>query len=379
VVYLDHNATTPVDGRVLDAMLPYLGEIVGNPSSVHSAGRLSRAGIDRAREQVAALVNARPGQILFTSGGTEANNLALCGLAEARNAGRIAVSAVEHPSVLEPAVRLSRSGTTVDWLPVDTHGRLRADLPALHVDTAVVSLMWANNETGTLQPVYEMADRARAVGAWMHTDAVQAVGKVEVDFEASGVHAMTLSAHKINGPKGVGALVVDSAVDLSPLVAGGGQERNIRPGTENLAGIVGFGVAAEHAAAERVERATSTRALMMHLKAGLSEVPGVTWFAPGADRLPNTLMIALSGFSGEALLLGLDRAGVAVSSGSACHSGSGKPSHVLMAMGVAEELAHGAIRISLGHGNTRADVDALLISMRGLISSMRTFAGAMPA
>lgn len=379
MVYLDHNATTPVDGRVVEAMLPYLTEIYGNPSSVHRAGRLARAAIDRAREQVAALVNATPGQIHFTSGGTEANNLALFGVAEAYAATRIAVSTVEHASVLEPAQKLAQTGTTVDWLGVDRDGRLRDDPLALGADTALVSLMWANNETGTLQPVPKMADRARAAGVLMHTDAVQALGKVEVDFAASGVHLMTLSSHKINGPKGVGALIVDPAVDLTPRLLGGGQERGLRPGTENLPGIVGFGAAAEFAAVDREARAEHSRALIAALEAGLRELSGVTLFATGAERLPNTLMFALAGFSGEALLLGLDRVGVAISSGSACHSGSGEPSHVLKAMGVADELAHGTVRVSVGHGNGAADIDTLLGALRRLASSRLPLTGAVPA
>jgi cysteine desulfurase len=360
--YLDHNATSPVDPRVTEALLPYLGERYGNPSSVHRAGRLARAALDRAREEVAALVGAQPGQVIFTSGGTEANNLALLGSAGRLPHGRLAVSTVEHPSVLAPAEALAEVGWRLDWLPVDADGRLR--LAECRFDgVALASLMWANNETGTLQPVVAFADRVRAAGGIAHSDAVQAAGKVALDFPSSGLHAMTLSAHKIGGPKGVGALVVDRALDLAPQLRGGGQERGARSGTENLPGIVGFGVAARLARESLEAYARATRALTDRLLDGLRQLPGVTLFATGAERLPNTLMFALAGFDGEALLLALDAEGLAVSSGSACHSGSGEASHVLRAMGVETPVARGAIRVSSGRETPPAAVDALLAAL----------------
>lgn len=369
--YLDHNATTPVDPRVVEAMLPYLGGPPGNPSSAHRPGRRARAALERARVQVAALVGAQPRQVVFTSGGTEANNLALFGLAAAEGHGRIALSPVEHPSVIEPAQALPGTDWELDWLPVDAEGRVDVAAWTPAAATRIVSLMWANNETGVMQPVAELAARARAAGALVHSDAVQAAGKVAVDFRASGVHLLTLSSHKINGPQGVGALVVDPAVDLVPRQRGGGQERGLRSGTENLAGIVGFGRAAELALAELDPRAAAARALVARLDLGLRAIPGLTCFASGAERLPNTRLFAIDGIDGEALLLALDRDGVAVSSGSACHSGTGAPSHVLAAMGVPDAVARGAIRVSVGQGSAAADIDALLAALGRQVSALR--------
>lgn len=369
--YLDHNATTPVDPRVVAAMLPYLGSEPGNPSSAHRPGRHARAALEQARAQVAVLVGAQPRQVIFTSGGTEANNLALFGLAAAEGHGRLALSPVEHPSVIEPAQALAEGDWELDWLPVDADGRVDVTAWTPAAATRLVSLMWANNETGVVQPVAELAAKARAAGALVHSDAVQALGKLPVDYRASGVHLLTLSSHKINGPQGVGALVVDPAVDLVPRQRGGGQERGLRSGTENLAGIVGFGRAAELAGVELAARAAAARALVERLGLGLRAIPGITCFAAGAERLPNTVLFAVDGIDGEALLLALDREGIAVSSGSACHSGTGAPSHVLAAMGVADAVARGAIRVSVGQGNDAADIDALLAALGRQVSALR--------
>jgi len=377
MIYLDHNATTPVDPRVVEAMVPFFHEHFGNPSSVHRAGRNARAALDRAREQVAALVGAQPSQVIFTSGGTEANNLALSGVATGCATGQLLLSPVEHPSVLEPARRrVAAGGWTLDWLPVDRNGRVdvAAYRPVVNGTTQFVSLMWANNETGTLQPVTELAACARASGAIVHSDAVQAAGKLPLDFAASGVHLMTLSSHKIYGPKGIGALIVDKSLDLAPLQIGGGQERGLRSGTENLSGIVGFGVAAELLHAELEPRRAASTRLRERLDAGLRGLPGVTLFATGAERLPNTTMFALAGYDGEALLMLLDQSGIAISSGSACHSGSGAPSHVLTAMGVPDELARGAVRVSFGQANGDADVDALIGELGRLARTGSTWA-----
>ena len=374
MTYLDHNATTPLDPRVREAMLPHLGGDAGNPSSAHRAGRAARAAIEHAREQVAALVGAQPRQVVFTSGGTEANNLALFGLAALEAPGRLALSPVEHPSVLEPARALERAGWTLDWLPVDGDGRVDVAAWQPAAPPLIVSLMWANNETGTVQPVAEVAVRARAMGALVHSDAVQALGKLPLDLPGSGVQLLSLSAHKINGPQGVGALVVDPAVDLAPQLLGGGQERGLRSGTENRAGIVGFGMAAELAAAELGARAGRNRALVERLAAGLQALPGVDLFAAGAERLPNTLMFALDGIDGETLLMALDREGLAVSSGSACHTGTGAPSHVLAAMGITDAVARGAVRVSFGLGSTPDDVDALLAGLQRQAVALRRLA-----
>lgn len=365
-IYLDHNASTPVDERVAEAMLAVLRAGQGNPSSVHGPGRAARAAIEQAREQVAALVGAAPGQVVFTSGGTEANNLALHAVLADAPPGRLVVSAIEHASLLEAAEGWSRRGWSLERAGVDGSGRVTPEHLAavLTPDTRLVSVMMANNETGAVQDIAPLASRARDAGAVFHTDAIQAAGKLPVDFGASGAQLMSLSAHKLYGPKGVGALVVDRSVELVPLLYGGSQEKGLRAGTENVAGIVGFGLAAELALQALDSRRRQARRLRERLEAGLAGLPGVTVFAATAERLPNTTQFAVAGIDGEALLMQLDKDGIAVSSGSACTSGSTEPSHVLTAMGVDEETARGAIRVSVGRDNTEADVDALLASLR---------------
>ncbi len=366
-VYLDCNATTPPDERVLQAMHDCLAAHWGNPSSLHQAGRAARADLDRAREQVAALVGVHPSQVVFTSGGTEANNLALWSFcARAETPGVLAVSAIEHPSLLEPARAWAARGWRLVELPVDGEGRLdmAALDEALAAGVGLVSVMAANNETGVLQDIPAIAGRVRSAGAVLHTDAVQMAGKLPLDFAALGAQMMSLSAHKIHGPKGVGALILDKALEFTPMLVGGGQERGRRAGTENVAGIVGFGVAAELAAQELEDRSARLRKLRDYLESRLAELPGVVVFGQGAERLPNTVQLALPGIEGEALLMQLDREGIAVSSGSACSSGSREPSHVLMAMGIEETLARGAIRVSLGRHNSMADIDRLIEVLR---------------
>jgi cysteine desulfurase len=361
-LYLDYNASTPLDERVLSAMTDCLAGMPGNPSSTHQFGRVIRARLDRAREQVAALVGVHTSQVIFTSGGTEANNLALHAVTAGHVPTGIAVSSVEHPSVLEPARALQASGWQLNKIDVDGQCRVLPERlkEILKTDTRLVSVMAANNETGVVQPVAQLADMARTAGAVFHTDAIQTAGKLPLDFAASGAQLMSLSAHKLYGPKGVGALVVDKSLELVPLQLGGGQERGLRSGTENIAAIVGFGVAAELAVEGLEGRAAQMAALRDRLQADLQRYPQVTVFAATAERLPNTLQLAVAGLDGETLLMQLDKAGIAVSSGSACSSGKAEPSHVLMAMGVEAELARGAIRISLGRETTGADIDTLL-------------------
>ena len=377
-IFLDHNATTPLDPRVLNAMLPWLRGTHGNPASVHRYGREARAALDRARAQVAALVNAQPPQVIFTGGGTEADNLALRGVCRGEPRGRLLVSSIEHAAVLETAEALAKTGWQVERIPVDSECRL--ELHALEKmlaeDVRLVSVMLANNETGVIQDVHAAVECARAHGVLTHTDAIQAAGKVPVDFTALGVNLLTLSAHKLNGPRGVGALIRDRRVDLAPQITGGGQEQGLRGGTENLAGIVGFGAAAELARAELNTRITQMRALSEQLEAGLKQLPGVRMFADHAPRLPNTVQFGAAGYDGEWLVMELDRRGFAVSSGSACHSGSGKPSHVLLAMGLDELIARGAVRISLGADNTGDDIQALLAAL-GAITARRRGAVAL--
>jgi cysteine desulfurase len=362
MVYADHNATTPLDERVLEAMLPWLKGRFGNPSSIHTPGREARTALDTAREQVALLAGAHPSQVIFTSGGTEANNSALKGVALRSPQGRIAISAVEHASVALTAAALGRFGWQYGSVGVDENGICTAEAleQALQADTRLVSVMWANNETGTVQPVAALAECCRERGILFHTDAVQAAGKLTLDFSACGAQLMSLSAHKLYGPKGVGALVVDKAVDMEPLVHGGGQERGRRGGTENLAAIVGFGTAAELAHIELATRRRHLLELRGRFEERLAgELPQAVIFAAGVERLPNTVFMAVPGVEGQTLLQALDRQGIAVSSGSACGSEQTEPSSVLKAMGVDNDLALGAIRISLGKDNTEGDIDAL--------------------
>ena len=358
-IYLDWNATTPLDPAVREAMLPWLGAAeparFGNASSRHEYGRQARAAVDEARARVAEAVGAHATEVIFTSGGSEANNLFLKGAAPNLKPGVVAVSAIEHPCVREPARQLRRAGWTLHEIGVDDQGRIDlADWAAvLESRPGLVSVMLANNETGVLQDVAALAREARTSGAWFHTDAVQGLGKVAVDFRALGVNAMTLSAHKIGGPLGAGALVVDKRVELAPLIAGGGQERGLRSGTENVAAIVGFGVACTRAVARREAEAVRLAALRDELCAALAG-RGARIFSVAAPRLPNTVFFAVEDIDGETLVGRLDRAGFACASGSACSSANPEPSHTLLAMGVEPGLARAAVRVSLGR-DTRAD------------------------
>ena len=366
--YLDHNATTPLDPAVLTAMLPWLESQFGNASSRHEFGRAARRAVDEARQQIAAAVNAHPTEIVFTSGGSETNNLFLKGAAASLKPGLIAVGATEHPCVLKPAVQLAGQGWQVRHLAVDGAGRLDlADYTeALLAKPKLISVMTANNETGVVQDVAALASAAKAAGGWFHTDAVQALGKLPIDFRvlnASGVHAMTLSAHKAGGPKGAAALVLDKRVELQPLIAGGGHERGLRSGTENVPAIVGFGIAAELAAQRVAELLGRLRVMQVQLESGLVAL-GARVFATEANRLPNTSYFAFPDIDGETLVGKLDREGFAVASGAACSSANPEPSHVLRAMGVAPEIARGAIRVSLGAGNTETEIDQFINALQ---------------
>ncbi len=374
-VYFDHNATTPLDPVVLEAMLPYLQQQYGNASSRHEYGRAARRAIDEARQRVAAAAGAHASEVVFTSGGSEANNLFIKGAAACRKAGLLAVSAIEHPCILKPAEQLVRRGWQLHRLAVDAEGRVDADgyRAAMLRGPQIVSVMLANNETGVLQDIATLAAQARAAGACFHTDAVQALGKLAVDFRqlnAAGVQAATLSAHKIGGPKGAAALLLDKRVELEALIAGGGHERGLRSGTENVAAIVGFGVACELAAQAQAAIAPQLLALREDLQRGLVAA-GATIFSAGAERLPNTVYFALPDVDGETLVAQLDRAGFALASGAACSSASPEPSHVLRAMGVAEELARGAVRISLGASNNRQQLDDFLQTLQTTVSTLR--------
>lgn len=369
-VYLDNNATTPVDERVLETMLPYLRDQFGNPSSSYQSGRQARAAINLAREQVSSLVNAHPSQVVFTSGGTEANNMAIKGAASRMSPGLIAISGVEHHSISEAVLAMKVAGWMVSEIAVDESGNLGdLSLDAI-ADRApkLMSVMLANNETGVVNELTPVADRARQCGAILHTDAVQAVGRIPVDFQATGAHMMSVSAHKFHGPKGAGALIVDKAVDIEPLLHGGGQERGRRAGTENVAAIVGFGKAAELARAELDQRTSHMQGLQEYLEKRLtSEFPKIRIFGQQAVRLPNTTFFTVPGVDGETLLMALDQDGIAVSSGSACGTGDVDPSHVLLAMGVEKDHARGATRVSLGKDSTRDEIDQFLSSLKDKI------------
>jgi len=379
-VYLDHNATTPLHEDVLQAMLPVMQSMVGNPSSLHRFGRLQKDTIEGARQQVADLVDAHPEQVVFTSGGTEANNLLLKGLAVSADINRIALSKLEHMSLLEPAAELADQ-CAVDFIAVDKDGKVTAQLleQAIRPDTRLVSVMSANNETGVIQDIRTLAEIAGRENIWFHTDASQAAGKIEVSFKHWGVHAMTLSSHKIYGPQGAGALVIDKRLPLHALLHGGAQEHRLRAGTENVPAIAGFGVAAELAKKELSERAAYTLKLRKALEQELAQIPSITVFAQSAQRLPNTVQFGVQGFDGETLLMQLDRMGLAVSSGSACTSGKTEPSHVLKAMGVADELALSSVRVSFGKDNTIADVEKLLQALGEIIDTTSKSAVMMAA
>ncbi|CAG0993774.1 cysteine desulfurase [Methylophilaceae bacterium] len=376
-IYLDHNATTALDARVLETMLPFMSQQHGNPTSRHSFGRHARAAIERAREQVADAVNAHPSQVIFTSGGTEANNLAITGISACYGISQIAISAIEHPCVTRPALAMKQRGWQLASLQVDTAGKVEnTQLDAiLNNETSIVSVMLANNETGAIQDIAGIAQIARNHGVCVHTDAVQALGKIKVDFAALGVHAMTLSSHKINGPQGAGALILDKRIDIQPVIYGGGQERGLRSGTENIAAIVGFGAACELINTELLQRTGRIRQLRDHLETGLKRLGAVIFGAGNVDgsndRLPNTSFFAFNEIEGETLVMALDRKGFAVASGSACSSDSSEPSHVLLAMGVEHDLAKGAIRISLGAGNDADQIDAFLHTLEGELARLR--------
>ena len=359
-VYLDHNATTPLDSAALEAMLPYLRESYGNPSSLHWFGQRARAAVEEAREQVAALVGATAPEIVFTAGGSESDNMALRGALAMATAARrkLVTTAVEHHAVLNTAKALRDEGHPVEIARVGEDGRLDLDDLRAKVDdaTLVVSVMLANNETGVLQPVAQVARLAHERGVLVHCDAVQGGGKTTLDVRALDVDLLTLSAHKLYGPKGTGCLYVRRGTKMAPLVRGGAQERNRRAGTENVAGIVGFGAAAAHARQAVASEEPRIAALRDRLELALLEVPGV--LRNGAEpRVANTANVSFEGIDAEALLIALDLEGVAASTGAACAAGGIEPSHVLKAMGFSAERVQSSLRLSLGRATTEAEID----------------------
>jgi len=388
-IYLDNSATTPVAPEVLDAMLPYLTEKFGNASSIHHFGQEAKAAVDKARHQVAGLINARPNEIVFTSGGTEANNLAIRGLAQANSGGgrHIITSVIEHSAVLSPCQDLEKQGYEVTYLPVYDNGIIRVDdiRAALREDTFLISIMTANNEIGTLQPVQEIGRMVRELRAegrkvWFHTDAVQAAGKISVDVEEIGGDLLSISAHKICAPKGIGCLYVRRGVRLHPQNLGGHQERERRGGTEPVPNIVAFGAAAEMVNDELTTASETLRSLRNKLESSICEmIPETTVNGDADSRIPTVSNVSFSGVEGEGLLINLDMQGIAVSTGAACSSGTLEPSPIIRALGADDARARGAIRFSFGRFNTVEDVERVLEVLPKAVETLRSLAPASRA
>ncbi len=379
-VYLDNNATTPVAPEVADAMLGYLREDFGNASSVHWYGQRARDAVEQAREAVAGLIGADPKEIIFTSGGTESDNMSVFGVAGAARAGtssgakHVITTSIEHPAVLYAARELESRGVAVTYVTPGSGGVIDANdvARAIRAETVLITVMLANNEVGTLQPVAEIGRLARERAITLHTDAVQAVGKVPVKVDALGVDLLSLSAHKLYGPKGAGALYVRKGTRLDPLMHGGHHERDRRPGTENVPGIVGLGKAAE-LAAQRLDGDMQRIASMRdRLQAGILErIEGASVNGDASHRQPNTLNVSFEGLKGESLVMALDLEGVACSTGAACSSGSTEPPHVLTAMGLSKDAARGSLRLSLGRYNSEADIDTSLKAITRVVARLR--------
>ncbi|MBX3617153.1 cysteine desulfurase family protein [Nitrosomonas sp.] len=379
-VYFDHNATTRVDDAVLEAMLPYFQQQFGNASSRHSYGIQARRAIDKARKQVAEAVGVQPVQVIFTSGGSEANNLFIRGAVDSLKPDNLFISAIEHPCVLKPAQAIARRSCeawNIHQLAVNADGQVDVTAAGTAMQAAkpgVVSVMLANNETGVIQDVAAIAKLVRSQGGYVHTDAVQGLGKIPVGFTSLKVHAMTLSAHKIYGPKGAAALIVDKRLLLKPLIYGGGHENGLRSGTENVPAIVGFGLACELAAARQTETAQHTARLREQLEAGLTGM-GAVIFGGQASRIPNTCYFALPDIEGDTLVVKLDKAGFAVAAGAACSSVNPGQSHVLSAMGIDPMLARCAVRVSLGRDNTVEQIDGFLRATHQIVAELQQMGG----
>ena len=376
-IYLDYAATTPVHPEVLEAMLPCFSEVYGNPSSIHACGQEAREAVEKARARVAHLINATAEEICFTSGGTEADNFALSGaaLASEKKGRHIVTSAIEHHAVLETGKALEKRGFKITYLPVDIYGMVDPDQArkAITAETILVSVMHANNEVGTIQPLAELSRLAHDAGALFHTDAVQTVGRLPIDVDALGVDLLSMSAHKLYGPKGVGALYIRKGTRLTPFIRGGGQEKGRRAGTENVPGIVGFGKAAEIALREMDEEAARLSGLRDGFIAALNErIKGIKLNGHPVQRLPNNINISIDYVEGEAMLLNLDAKGICASTGSACSSGNLEASHVLLATGCTHEQAHGSLRFTLGKWTTEADLKTALEALPPIVKKLRT-------
>lgn len=375
MIYLDNAASTQIHDDVLDSMLPYLKEQFGNPSSIHRYGRLTRKAVEKARKQIAELINANPSEIFFTSGGTESNNTALCGIALKRPDSQIITSSVEHDAVLMPCKKLGDSGFDVLYLPVDNFGMIDPLLLKNKISkkTCLVSIMFGNNEVGTVEPIEEIGRICSEKEVLFHTDAVQAIGKIPIDVKKLGVDLMSISSHKINGPKGVGALFIKNGVVVDPVILGGGQERGLRSGTENVANIVGFGKACEIAKSNMDKNMSSCQKLRDYLVIKvLNEIPHVTLNGHPENRLPNNTHFTFLGVNGEDLIIKLDENGIAASTGSACSVHTKKASHVLQAMGFSHEQITGSLRLTVGVYNTKDEIDVTVSILKKVIEELRS-------
>ena len=376
-IYLDHSATTPVDPAVLDAMLPYLKNIFGNPSSLHSFGRSAKTAVEEAREKVAFLINADPVEIFFTCGGTEADNLAIIGAVSAheKKKSHIITSSIEHPAVLTTCKYLEKAGSAVTCLPVDKHGLIDPlDVKkAIRSNTAIISIMHANNETGTIEPIKEIGLIARERDVSFHTDAVQTAGKIPIDVNDINVDMLSLSGHKIHGPKGVGVLYIRKGTKISPMFYGGHHEGGLRAGTENVPAIAGLGKACEISLNGLTLQMDHMKDLRDRLETGIKErIERIKINGHPSERLPNILNVSFEGIEGEPVILNLDKMGIAASAGSACTSDSAESSHVLKALGVSAELARASVRFSLGRGNTKNEIDFTVDTLKELVNRLRS-------
>ncbi len=374
MIYLDNAASTAIHNDVFEEMLPFFKDSYGNPSSTHTVGRRASTGIQVSRKRISELVNCLPEEIFFTSGGTESNNTAILGVASANRGKRIITSSIEHDAVLEPCKRLEDDGYQIIYLPVDDHGLINpSDLEkSISDDTCLVSIMWANNEVGTIQPIAELAKICNEKKVLFHTDAIQALGKTPIDLSKIGVDLLSISSHKIYGPKGVGALFVRKGVKINPIILGGGQEKGFRSGTENVASIIGFGKAAELARLNLKKNLEHMKELRNHLIAKIqNEIPHVKLNGDSDKRLVNNIHLTFLGVKGEDLILKLDEHGIAASTGSACSVNRQRASHVLKAMGLDHEQIEGSLRLSLGIFNSKEEIDDTIKTLKKIISELR--------
>ncbi|MEX2193147.1 MAG: cysteine desulfurase family protein [Nitrosarchaeum sp.] len=375
MIYLDNAASTQIHEDVLDVMLPYLKEQYGNPSSIHRYGRLANKAIEKARKQIAMLINADSSEILLTSGGTESNNTALYGIAEKKPHSQIITSSIEHDAILEPCKKLAKDGFDVIYLPVDTHGVVNLSVlkNSLSDNTCLVSIMFGNNEMGTIEPIAQIAQLCNEQNIPFHTDAVQAVGKIPIDVKKLGVDLLSISSHKINGPKGIGALYIRKGIDINPIILGGGQEHGLRSGTENVANIVGFGKACELAKLNLSDNISHMKKLRDYLVAKiLREIPSVILNGHAENRLPNNAHFTFFGVAGEDLIIKLDEYGIAASTGSACSVHTQKASHVLQAMGFSHEQITGSLRLTLGLFNNQQQIDETVNILKKVTAELRS-------